>query len=187
MMQKHQHRPASRSVPPLHKQSVACHPTNYNQVVDPRFLEQAVQLALNNVRQSLGGPFGAVVVKDGIVIAEAANSVTRTNDPTAHAEVLAIRQACSHLNSFQLTGAELYSSCEPCPMCLGAIYWARLDRVYFANTQQQAAAAGFDDSFIYREIALPTGTRSIPMTLHTYPEADAPFTLWKQTTARIDY
>src|SRR5436853_7016825 len=126
------------------------------------FMKQAVELAVANVRRE-GGPFAALVVKDGIVIATGANQVTRANDPTAHAEVVAIREACRVLGDFQLTGCDLYSSCEPCPMCLGAVYWARVDRVYFAATAEDAAAAGFDDSFIYRQIAIPHPQRSIPM------------------------
>lgn len=116
------------------------------------FMEQAIQLAVENVRSGRGGPFAAVVVKNGQVIATGSNRVTSTNDPTAHAEVTAIREACRALNTFQLTGCDLYTSCEPCPMCLGAIYWARPDRVYFAATASDAADAGFDDSFIYEEL-----------------------------------
>lgn len=155
--------------------------------MDLRFLKRAAELAQNNVREAKGGPFGAVIVKDGVILAEAANSVTRLNDPTAHAEVLAIRQACSQLHTYQLKGAELYTSCEPCPMCLGAIYWVRLDRVYYASTQQQAADAGFDDSFIYREIAQPPSGRAIPMTHCPIPEAAGAFAEWQQSTLRIDY
>src|SRR5437588_5334887 len=126
-----------------------------------RFLLHAIELAVENVRRG-GGPFGALVVKDGVVIAIGTNQVTRTNDPTAHAEIVAIREACRVLGDFQLSGCEVYTSCEPCPMCLGAIYWARPERVFFAATHQEAAAAGFDDSFIYRQIALPHSERSIP-------------------------
>lgn len=127
------------------------------------------------------------MVKDGKAIAEGVNSVTRLNDPTAHAEVIAIREACRQLQTFQLKGADLYTSCEPCPMCLGAIYWARLDRVYYASTQQEAASAGFDDSFIYREIALPHGVRSIPMIHHPFPEAASAFEKWKGSAERVEY
>jgi len=126
--------------------------------VNPRFLQRAIALAAGNARTSAGGPFGAVVVKDGVVIGEGVNQVTAHHDPTAHAEVLAIREACRKLGVFQLPGCELYTSCEPCPMCLGAIYWARVDRVYFAATQQQAAEAGFDDAFIYQQIPLAPRT-----------------------------
>lgn len=162
-------------------------PTNYNQGVDARFLKRAAQLAIDNVREGKGGPFGAVVVKDGVVIAEGANAVTLTNDPTAHAEVLAIRAACRRLGLFELKGAELYTSCEPCPMCLGAIYWARVDRVYYAATQQEASEAGFDDSFIYREIAVPPEARAIPMIHHPMAEALTPFEEWKIGEKRVEY
>src|SRR5215813_15174684 len=130
--------------------------------MNPAFLEQAIELAVENVRRD-GGPFAALVVKDGVVIATGVNQVTRTNDPTAHAEIVAIREACRVLGDFQLSGCDLYASCEPCPMCLGAIYWARPSRVFFAATHEQAAAAGFDDSFIYQQIAVPQGERDIPM------------------------
>src|ERR1700728_4672046 len=119
------------------------------------FMARAIQLSIENVRTGRGGPFGAVVVKDGKIIAEAANNVTGTNDPTAHAEILAIREACRNLGAFELTGCEIYTSCEPCPMCLGAIYWARPARVYYGNTATDAAAIGFDDSFIYVELQIP--------------------------------
>src|SRR5271156_6950215 len=130
---------------------------------DQAFMARAIQLALENVRSGRGGPFGAVVVKDGKVVAEAANQVTATNDPTAHAEVLAIRQACQKLGLFELKGCALYTSCEPCPMCLGAIYWARIDKIYFGNLAADAAKVGFDDSAIYAEIAQPHAEREIPM------------------------
>src|SRR3954471_6546294 len=118
------------------------------------YMKQAIAMAVANVRRD-GGPFAALVVKDGIVIASGANMVTRTNDPTAHAEVVAIREACRVLGDFQLTGCDVYSSCEPCPMCLGAIYWSRPARVFFAATKEHAAEAGFDDSLIYRQIQVP--------------------------------
>src|ERR1700722_539484 len=127
------------------------------------FMARAIELSVENVRMGRGGPFGAVVVKDGKIIAEAANNVTGTNDPTAHAEILAIREACRKLGAFELTGCEIYTSCEPCPMCLGAIYWARPDRVYYGNTAADAARIGFDDSLIYREISEPHSRRKIPM------------------------
>src|SRR6266849_1948876 len=123
------------------------------------FMARAIQLAVENVRSGQGGPFGAVVVKDGSIIAEGANQVTATNDPTAHAEVLAIRIACAKLGAFDLPDCEIYTSCEPCPMCLGAIYWARLTRVFFANAATDASKIGFDDSFIYGEIARPHAQR----------------------------
>jgi len=127
-----------------------------------RFLLHAIELAVENVRRG-GGPFGALVVKDGIVIATGANQVTRTHDPTAHAEIVAIREACRVLGDFQLTGCEVYSSCEPCPMCLGALYWARPARIFFAATKEQAADAGFDDSLIYSEINTPYSQRVLPI------------------------
>src|SRR5882757_1474881 len=129
-----------------------------------RFLLHAIELAVENVRRG-GGPFGALVVKDGIVIATGANQVTRTHDPTAHAEIVAIREACRVLGDFQLDGCDVYSSCEPCPMCLGALYWARPARIFFAASHEEAAAAGFDDSLIYREIQVSHSERSIP-TIH---------------------
>src|SRR6202046_179086 len=127
------------------------------------FMARALALSLENVRSGRGGPFGAVIVRGGKIIAEGVNSVTATNDPTAHAEMVAIREACRKLGSFELTGCEIYTSCEPCPMCLGAIYWARPDRVYFGSTAEDAANAGFDDSFIYREISQLHAQRKIPM------------------------
>src|SRR3990167_1516342 len=117
-----------------------------------KFMSHAIRLSITKMVEGKGGPFGAVVVKNGKIIAEGFNKVTSTNDPSAHAEVVAIRNACKKLKSFQLTGCEIYTSCEPCPMCLGAIYWARPDRVYFANTREDAANIGFDDQFIYEEI-----------------------------------
>src|ERR1700737_4143796 len=126
------------------------------------FMARAIQLSLDNIRSGRGGPFGAVVVKDGTIVAEGTNQVTSTNDPTAHAEVLAIREACKKLHVFELLDCELYTSCEPCPMCLGAIYWARISRIYFANTAEDAAGIGFDDSFIYSELKLPHAQRRIP-------------------------
>src|ERR1700737_4219870 len=114
------------------------------------FMARAIQLSLDNIRSGRGGPFGAVVVKDGTIVAEGTNQVTSTNDPTAHAEVLAIREACKKLHVFELEGCEIYSSCEPCPMCLGAIYWARFSRIYFGNVDADASKIGFDDSLIYR-------------------------------------
>jgi len=126
------------------------------------FMKQTIEMAVANVRRD-GGPFAALVVKDGIVIASGANQVTRSNDPTAHAEIVAIREACRVLGDFQLTGCDVYTSCEPCPMCLGAIYWARPANVFYAASHDDAANAGFDDTFIYREIAAPNGQRTISM------------------------
>jgi guanine deaminase len=151
------------------------------------FMQRAVALALENVQSSRGGPFGALVVKNGEIIAEATNSVTSTNDPTAHAEMAAIRQACKKLEEFHLQGCEIYASCEPCPMCLGAIYWARLDRIYFAATAADAAKAGFDDSFIYQEISKPHAQRKIPMVQMMREEALNPFRAWEQKPDKISY
>lgn len=150
-------------------------------------MQEAIQRAVENVRSGRGGPFGAVVAKDGRVIASCANSVTTANDPTAHAEVLAIREACRVLGTFQLTGCELYTSCEPCPMCFGAIYWARPDRVYFAATASDAADAGFDDSFIYDELKLPQQERKIPLEPMMREAGLAPFREWTNKNDRVNY
>jgi tRNA(Arg) A34 adenosine deaminase TadA len=155
--------------------------------MDNRFMARAIQLSIENVRSGRGGPFGCVIVKDGAIIAEGANQVTLTNDPTAHAEVLAIRQAASKLGSFELNGCELYTSCEPCPMCLGAIYWARLSRVYFGNTAADASKIGFDDSLIYREIAQSHTQRAIPMIQMMREEALAAFRAWQEKPDKIIY
>ncbi|MDQ3049997.1 MAG: nucleoside deaminase [Bacteroidota bacterium] len=143
------------------------------------FLKTAIDLSFMGSAHGHGGPFGALVVKDGKIIGKGFNRVLSSNDPTAHAEIVAIREACNNLGSFQLTGCEIYSSCEPCPMCLGAIYWARPDVVFFASTRQDAAGAGFDDAFIYDEIVLPYGERSIPMNYVPLPEALEAFEKWK--------
>jgi guanine deaminase len=151
------------------------------------FMARAIQLSIENVRSGRGGPFGAVVVKDGKVIAEAANNVTRTNDPTAHAEILAIREACRQLGAFELTGCEIYTSCEPCPMCLGAIYWARPDRVYYGNTAADASKVGFDDSFIYDEIPVPLDQRKIPMVQMMHDESIEGFRAWEKQANKVPY
>jgi len=151
------------------------------------FMQRAIELAIENVRLGRGGPFGAVVVKGGTIIAEGANSVTSTNDPTAHAEMTAIRAACRVLGDFQLAGCDIYTSCEPCPMCLGAIYWARPARVFYACTAGDAAAAGFDDSFIYQQLWLPPDQRKIPMASLMREEALAAFRAWKEKTDKIPY
>jgi len=151
------------------------------------FMARAIQLAVENVLSGQGGPFGAVIVKDGNILAEGANRVTLTNDPTAHAEVLAIREACKKLGLFELTSCDLYTSCEPCPMCLGAIYWARLSRVYFGGLAADAAHAGFDDSFIYREIAEAHAERTIPMVQLMREEALAAFRAWQEKSDKIRY
>src|SRR6202051_3852669 len=151
------------------------------------FMARAIQLAIDNVRSGQGGPFGAVIVKDGAIIAEGANQVTATNDPTAHAEVVAIRDACRKLAVFDLEGCEIYSSCEPCPMCLGAIYWSRLSRIYFANADEDASKIGFDDSLIYRELAQPHSKRKIPMIQMMREEALAAFRAWENKSNKIEY
>ena len=155
--------------------------------MDKAFMVRAIQLSVDNVRTGRGGPFGTVIVKEGIVIAEAANQVTATNDPTAHAEMLAIRQACQKLHSFELRGCDLYTSCEPCPMCLGAIYWARFDRVYYANTRKDAAAIGFDDDHIYGEFAKPMATRYLPFVHLPLGEAAQVFKEWMAKPDKIPY
>lgn len=142
-------------------------------------MQEAVRLSVEGMSNGQGGPFGAIVVKDGEIIARGFNKVLDSNDPTAHAEVVAIRQACEHLGTFDLTGCEVYTSCEPCPMCLGAIYWARPDAVYYANTKKDAAAINFDDDFIYEEIAKPLQDRKIPFIKIDEPEAIKAFEIWK--------
>lgn len=153
------------------------------------FLAEAVRLSRENAESGQGGPFGALIVKDGEIIARAANRVTTDNDPTAHAEVCAIREACRALGTFELAGCVLYSSCEPCPMCLGAIYWARLDAVYFAATRDDAARAGFDDAFLYQEMTLPLSERRLPLLHQTElrDEAVAVFTRWLNIPDKITY
>jgi len=150
-------------------------------------MARAIQVAAENVRGGRGGPFGAVLVENGKIVAEGANSVTATNDPTAHAEITAIRAACAALRRFDLRGCELYASCEPCPMCLGAIYWARLDRVYFAAVAADASQAGFADSFICAELARLPSSRAIPMLQLAHPNALEPFRLWQQQPNKIPY
>jgi tRNA(Arg) A34 adenosine deaminase TadA len=154
---------------------------------DYSFMELAIDLAMKNVETRAGGPFGAVVVKDGRVLAAAANSVTATNDPTAHAEVMAIRKACQALGSFQLDGCEIYTSCEPCPMCLGAMYWARPAAVYYANTRAHAAEAGFDDAFIYDEVAFLPDQRSLKMSQLVLPKAREHFDAWVAGQSHVKY
>ncbi|MBP7486317.1 MAG: nucleoside deaminase [Parabacteroides sp.] len=152
-----------------------------------KYMQLAIDLAKDNVKKGFGGPFGAVIVKNGEVIAQAANSVTSTNDPTAHAEVNAIRQACKKLNTFNLSGCEIYASCEPCPMCLSAIYWARIDKVYVAATKKDAAEAGFDDEFIYKELDLPENKRQLRTSELLMEEGQKPFIEWKQKADKITY
>jgi guanine deaminase len=151
------------------------------------FMRRAIALAIENVRTLRGGPFAALVVNDGRVIAEGTNRVTSNNDPTAHAEVVAIREACRALHDFQLTGCDLYTTCEPCPMCHGAIYWARPARVFYAGTAADAAAAGFDDAFIYDELKQSPAARRIPMTQLLRDESLAAFEAWKKQENKKPY
>lgn len=153
---------------------------------DIRFMRRAVELSIENVRNG-GGPFGAVIVKDGEIIAEGVNRVTANNDPTAHAEVTAIRAACSKLGTFQLDGCVVYTSCEPCPMCLSAIYWAGISKIYYGNTKKDADAINFGDDFIYEEIAKPYGARRIPMMQFLREEALAAFRAWEENPDKIEY
>ncbi len=150
------------------------------------YMKQAIALSQKNI-QSGGGPFGAVIVKDGKIIGEGWNKVTANNDPTAHAEVEAIREACKNLSDFDLTGAEIYTSCEPCPMCLSAIYWARLSKIYYANTKKDAASIQFDDDFIYTEIPKPMSERKISMTQLMRDEAFEVFKQWETSEIKIKY
>jgi tRNA(Arg) A34 adenosine deaminase TadA len=150
-------------------------------------MRAAIRLSLAKMRANCGGPFGAVVVRNGKIIARGWNQVTSTNDPTAHAEVTAIRAACKKLKTFQLDDCELYTSCEPCPMCLAAIYWARLKKVYFANTRQDAAKISFDDDLIYRELAQPVSRRKVPMKQLLRLEALKVFAEWKTKADKIHY
>ncbi len=150
-------------------------------------MQEAIRLSIENVRQGRGGPFAAVVVRDGEIISRGTNLVTSTNDPTAHAEVVAIREACKVLGSFQLDGCELYTTCEPCPMCMGAIYWARLAKVYYANTRSDAAAIGFDDELIYEELRRPLENRSIAMEQVLHKEARMAFEEWLKNEEKVRY
>ncbi|MCB0515740.1 MAG: nucleoside deaminase [Bacteroidetes bacterium] len=150
-------------------------------------MHEAIRLSVENVETAKGGPFGAVVVKNGQIIASGQNQVTATNDPTAHAEVVAIRNACKVLESFQLDGCEIYSSCEPCPMCLAAIYWARPDKLYFANSKEDAAAINFDDAFIYEEIVKPISERKIFTRQFMRNEAITAFEKWQNSQNKIEY
>ena len=152
-----------------------------------KFMGKAIRVSQQMMRAGKGGPFGAVIVRNGTVIAKGHNQVTSTNDPTAHAEIVAIREACKKLGTFQLDDCELYTSCEPCPMCLSAIYWARLKKVYFANTRQDAAAIGFDDEFIYREIPLALNKRKLAMKQLMRKEASVAFDEWKAKADKILY
>jgi tRNA(Arg) A34 adenosine deaminase TadA len=152
-----------------------------------KFMREAIRLSIQMMRRGKGGPFGAVVVRRGKIVGRGSNQVTSANDPTAHAEIVAIRAACQRLKTFQLDDCDLYTSCEPCPMCLSAIYWARLGHVYYGNTRQDAARIDFDDDFIYREVALPIGKRTLKMKQFLHEEAIAAFAEWQQKPDRILY
>jgi guanine deaminase len=151
------------------------------------FMKKAIQLSQENMQKGAGGPFGAVIVKNGKVIGEGWNKVTSTNDPSAHAEVVAIREACKSINHFDLSGAEIYTSCEPCPMCLSAIYWARIDKIYYANTRQDAADIDFDDDFLYQEIPKDIKDRKVPMIQCCHDEALGVFKEWQNKQDKIPY
>lgn len=154
---------------------------------DAIYMKRAIELAQQNALSAHGGPFGAVIVRDGNVISEASNSVTPDNDPTAHAEVNAIRKACKKLNTFDLSGATLYTSCEPCPMCLSAAYWARVDRIVFGANREDAARAGFSDDFIYKELSLDLEQRSIPIESILEKESQEPFETWISNLNKTPY
>ncbi len=151
------------------------------------YMREAIRLSIENVRSGDGGPFGCVIVKDGNIIARGTNQVTVTNDPTAHAEVVAIREACTVLHSFQLDGCEIYTSCEPCPMCLGAIYWARPEKIFFANGREDAAKIGFDDLFLYQELPKPLHQRTLPTEQLLRDEALAAFREWENNNDKVKY
>lgn len=151
------------------------------------YLKMAIDLAIENAKANQGGPYGAIIVHQGQIISSSANQVTSLLDPTAHAEIQAIRQACQQMNDFQLNDCTLYSSCEPCPMCLGAIYWARVQQVFYACDRYQASSAGFDDSFIYDECAAPTSERNIKFSQIKLPNATKPFEIWSQQPDKILY
>lgn len=154
---------------------------------DIKFMQRAIELSEIGMQTGNGGPFGCVIVKNGQIVGEGFNQVTSTNDPTAHAEVVAIRNACKNLNTFQLEGCEIYTSCEPCPMCLGAIYWARPEKIYYANSREDAKAIGFDDSFIYDEIPLAMHQRKIPMINLNKQEAKLVFNKWQNKVDKTEY
>jgi guanine deaminase len=154
---------------------------------DREFMMRAIELARMGMASNAGGPFGAVVVKDGTIIGEGNNQVTSSNDPTAHAEIIAIREACRSLQDFQLDGCTIYTSCEPCPMCLGAIYWARPDRVFYASTREDAAEIGFDDDFIYTELEKPKESREMVMITLMRSEALEVFSEWAEKPDKIEY
>lgn len=155
--------------------------------MNPAFMHEAVRISIEKMRANEGGPFGAVIVRDDQVVGRGWNQVTSTNDPTAHAEVVAIRDACRTLGTFRLEECELYTSCEPCPMCLAAAYWARLKKVYYGNTRRDAAAIGFDDEFLYEQLALPIRERALILEPCCREEAIKAFEEWERKTDRIPY
>ena len=155
--------------------------------MNAKFMREAIRLSIEMMRCGQGGPFGAVVVRKNKIVGRGCNQVTSTNDPTAHAEIVAIRDACRHLKSFQLDDCDLYTSCEPCPMCLSAIYWARICRIFYGNTRKDAANVAFDDEFIYREVALPIRKRKIPMKQLLRKEALNAFVEWKHKVDKVLY
>jgi tRNA(Arg) A34 adenosine deaminase TadA len=155
--------------------------------MNPKFMKEAIRISLEKMRRNHGGPFGAVVVRGGKIVGRGWNSVTSTNDPTAHAEITAIRQACHQLKKFHLDDCELYTSCEPCPMCLAAVYWARIKRVFFGNTRKDAAKIGFDDDSIYHEVTLPIRQRKIPMRQFMRAKAAKAFAEWRNKADKIPY
>lgn len=155
--------------------------------IEEKFMNEAVRIGIEGMRNKLGGPFGCVIVKNGAIIGSGCNSVIFTNDPTAHAEVVAIREACKNLQSFQLEGCEVYTTCEPCPMCMGALYWARPAKIYYANSKADAANIGFDDSFIYEQIALPLTQRKILMQCLHLKQATEMFEEWKTLNNKTLY
>lgn len=154
---------------------------------DKHWMREAIRLSFEGMKQGHGGPFGAIVVKDNRLIGKGYNRVLSSHDPTAHAEVEAIREACRTLGDFQLSGCTIYTSCEPCPMCMGAIYWARPERVFYANTRADAAAIGFDDDFIYRELKLDMQNRSLPIRELLREEAQEAFRFWEEKSDKIRY
>src|SRR5690554_5080017 len=158
-----------------------------SETVQKSFMKMAIDLSREGMEAGKGGPFGCIIIKDGQVVGKGCNSVSSTNDPTAHAEIVAIKDACKNLGTFQLQGCEIYTSCEPCPMCLGAIYWARPDRVFYANDRKDAAAAGFDDDFIYRELNVSPENRKIPMLKFQLEEASQVFKEWEDLDNKTLY
>jgi len=156
-------------------------------MLQKEFMRRAIELSRQKMNENCGGPFGAVIVRDGKIVGEGWNMVTSSADPTAHAEITAIRAACRHLGDFSLKGCDIYTSCEPCPMCLSAIYWARLDNIFYANTRADAAAIGFDDDFLYREISLPENVRSKPIRRILSEEAKNVFDEWRKKTDKTAY